>query len=90
MFAAVSFGVNPLVGILRRRECLLLSTQTTIALHPSRSFGHSHLSFRDSTHVADLDNCKTPAKMSLTLPSDVQKVANEGTVKLFGKWDATE
>merc|ERR1712093_50141 len=52
--------------------------------------GHSHLSFRDSTHVADLDNCKTPAKMSLTLPSDVQKVANEGTVKLFGKWDATE
>jgi len=28
--------------------------------------------------------------MSLALPADVQKVANEGTVKLFGKWDATE
>ena len=24
------------------------------------------------------------------LPSDVQKVANEGVVKLFGKWDAQE
>ncbi|KAK4689098.1 small subunit ribosomal protein S5e, partial [Tremellales sp. Uapishka_1] len=29
--------------------------------------------------------------MSLTtLPSDVQKVANEGVVKLFGKWEAEE
>lgn len=25
-----------------------------------------------------------------TLPSDVQKVANEGNVKLFGKWTAHE
>jgi hypothetical protein len=26
--------------------------------------------------------------MALALPNDVQKVANEGVVKLFGKWDA--
>lgn len=25
-----------------------------------------------------------------TLPADVQKVANEGVVKLFGKWDSQE
>lgn len=27
---------------------------------------------------------------SATLPAEVQKVANEGVVKLFGKWDAQE
>jgi hypothetical protein len=26
----------------------------------------------------------------VALPNDVQKVANEGTVKLFGKWDSQE
>lgn len=34
---------------------------------------------------------KTRIKMaSATLPAEVQKVANEGVVKLFGKWDAQE
>jgi hypothetical protein len=30
------------------------------------------------------------AIMALALPADVQKVANEGSVKLFGKWDSNE
>ncbi len=28
--------------------------------------------------------------MALALPPDVQKVSNEGSVKLFGKWDSQE
>jgi hypothetical protein len=31
---------------------------------------------------------KEIGRMALALPNDVQKVANEGVVKLFGKWDA--
>jgi hypothetical protein len=37
----------------------------------------------------DRTNTSIENKMA-ALPSDVQKVANEGVVKLFGKWDAQE
>jgi hypothetical protein len=67
----------------------LLYPSTLSSNHSLRPVHRGRRLSEPNRHIpASIGSEKEIGRMALALPNDVQKVANEGVVKLFGKWDA--
>jgi hypothetical protein len=90
MLLLPSLAIESSITSLRR---LLFCTSSLIYLHSAvyiSAFDNKSFE-RLYPEVLPRKKPKNRIKMaSATLPAEVQKVANEGVVKLFGKWDAQE